>query len=253
MTYLSNDSDLFEYDPEEDISTPDLEEIKDNTTKKKTNVDDFLSQHKDLLGVLQTSSEQLLDENKIRLATGLHAATSRFFAKIGPPTFDKSVSVVLDKLSNGDFSLINTYYRTEALIIQRLLFISLMNTILGLDSDEKSEDSFSVKNLLEALEFENVDDHIKIFYQTSLSICQHTLVHDRIVYQHLGDRLNMPVNPDLIDPHYSIDITKLNNPVVNDYAENAYASIMTSIAQDGVLEKLKDTFGIQIGYYSNEK
>ena len=35
MTYLSNDSDLFEYDPEEDISTPDLEDIKDNTTKKK--------------------------------------------------------------------------------------------------------------------------------------------------------------------------------------------------------------------------
>ena len=109
MTYLSNDSDLFEYDPEEDISTPDLEEIKDNTTKKKTNVDDFLSQHKDLLGVLQTSSEQLLDENKIRLATGLHGATSRFFAKVGPSTFDKSVSVVLDKLSNGDFSLINNY------------------------------------------------------------------------------------------------------------------------------------------------
>ena len=253
MTYLSNDTDLFEYDPEEDISTPDLEEIKDNTSKQKSTVDDFLSQHKDLLGILQTSSEKLLDENKIRLATGLHGATSRFFAKIGSPTFDKSVSVVLDKLSNGDFSLINTYYRTEALIIQRLLFISLMNTILGLDSDEKSEDSFSVKNLLEALKFENVDDHIKIFYQTSLNICQHTLVLDRIVYQHLGNRLSIAINPDLIDPYYSIDIANLNNPVINDYADNAYVSIIANIAQEGVLEKLKDTFGTQIGFYSNGK
>ena len=38
MTYLSNDTDLFEYDPEEDISTPDLEEIKDNTSKQKSTV-----------------------------------------------------------------------------------------------------------------------------------------------------------------------------------------------------------------------
>jgi hypothetical protein len=39
MTYLSNDSDLFEYDPEEDISSPDLEEIKDHSNKQKSTVD----------------------------------------------------------------------------------------------------------------------------------------------------------------------------------------------------------------------
>ena len=103
------------------------------------------------------------------------------------------------------------------------------------------------------MKFENVDDHIKIFYQTSLNICQHTLVLDRIVYQHLGDRLSIAINPDLIDPYYSIDIANLNNPVINDYADNAYVSIIANIAQEGVLEKLKDTFGTQIGFYSNGK
>jgi hypothetical protein len=252
MTYLSNDSDLFEYDPEEDISSPDLEEIKDHSNKQKSTVDDFLSQHKDLLSVLQTSSENLLDENKIRLATGLHGATSRFFTKIQSPTFNKSVSVVLDKLSNGDFSLINTYYRTEALIIQRLLFISLMDNILGYNPD-KEDQSFSIKNLLEALEFENVDDHIKIFYHTSLNICHHSLTIDRAIYQQLGNRLGMDLNPNLIDPLYVIDITNLNNPVINDYADKAYGSILATISQEGLLETLKETFGAQIGLYSNEK
>lgn len=252
MTYLDSDSDLFEYDPEEDISSPDLEEVKDQTNKQKPSVENFLAQHKELIEILQSSSEQLLDENKIRLATGLHDATSRFFSKIESPTFDKSVSIVLDKLSNGDFSLIRNYYRVEALITQRILFINLMNSIVGDDQEEDSK-YFSVRTLLEALKFENVDEHIKIFYYSSLNICRHALTVDRIIYQHLGSRLGITVNPDLIDPHYSIDITNLNNPVINDYADNAYASILASISQQGVLEQLKDTFGMQIGFYSNEK
>ena len=243
MSYLDNDDDLFSYDPEDDVT--EAPATSHSSTNNKS-VDDFMSSAKSIIDELSQSSDDFIDDGKIKLAFSFHLATAVYFAKVENPTYEKAIGVVLDKLTNGDFSLIHIFYRTEALIIQRLHFLDLMERVFLPDSSIDEDDNFTIKELFKILKIDFTDDHVKINYAPSVAIARFCLNVDRIIYQHLGAKLNLPINQNLIDPQFKVNSSELNNPVVNNYPDTVYPLIMKSIATEGVLEKLQDTFNVQV-------
>lgn len=243
MSYLDNDNDLFDYDPDDEIDSP----TTSSTSSKQKSVDDFMSSAKSIIDELSQSSDDIIDDNKIKLASSFHLATSVYFSKVEHPTYEKAIGATLDKLTNGNFSLLHIFYRTESLIIQRLHFLDLMEKVVESSSSLNDDDNFTIKELFNILKIDFTDEHIKIFYAPSIAIARFCLNVDRVTYQHLGAKLNMPINENLIDPYYKVNSSELNNPVVNDYSDTVYPLIMKSIATEGVLEKLQEVFNVQAG------
>ena len=243
MSYLDNDDDLFNYEPDDEVQSYTDSSPLSNT--KST--DDFMSSAKSLLDELADSSPDVIEDNKIKLATSFHLATAVYFAKVENPTYEKAMAVVLDKLTNGDFSLLHIFYRTEALIIQRLHFLDLMERVVNpLTTEGSEDDDFTLKALFDMLKVECSAEHVKIFYGSSIAISRFSLNVERVIYQHLGNKLNLPINQNLIDPNYKVNSSELNNPVVNNYPDTVYPLILKSIATEGVLEKLQEIFNVQV-------
>ena len=243
MSYLDNDDDLFDYDPDEDLNSS----LQSTEPSNQKSPDDFMSSAKSILDELAESSSDVIEQSKIKLASSFHLATSAFYAKVEAPTYEKAIAVVLDKITNGDFSLIHIFYRTEALIIQRLHFIDLMDRVVDPNAISNDlENDFTLKHLFDILKVECSVEHIKMFYAPSIAISRFCLNVDRILYQHLSNKLNIPVNPNLINPDYQVNSSELNDPVTNDYSDKAYPLIIKSIAAEGLLEKLQETFNVQV-------
>ena len=248
MSYIDNDDDLFDYDPNED---------KNASLKEPSSFESFLSSSKKE-EELNDSLSDILEENKIKLALSFHHATSHHFSKIETPAYIKSVGLVLDKLTNGDFSLIYMFYRKEALIAQKIFFLRMMESVLETaqnvsiiteDAPPQEESNSSVlSTILKALGLNMTEEHVSIFYGSSVSICKHSLTVDRIIYQHLSEKLSIPVIDSLLDPHYdhSNNAHYLQQIASSDIYNKIFESITCKLAEDGILEKLRDTFGTNV-------
>lgn len=238
MSYLDNDDDLFDYEPEDEVEST-------SPSSGHKHVDDFLSAAKDIIN--EISNDEVVDHNKVKLASSFHLATAVYYSKVQGPTQEKAIEVILDKITNGEFSLLQMFYTTEALIIQRLHFLDLIERVIEPNFGISDDDNFTLKELFDLLKIECSPEHIRIFYAPSIAISRFCLNVDRVVYQHLGSKLNIPIKQELIDPHYKVNSSELNNPVVNNYSDTVYPLILKSIATEGVLEKLQEVFNVQVG------
>lgn len=252
MSYLDNDDDLFNYDPDTD---PDpIKEVIHNDSTKSTDspFQDFISRLKEQDSDLN-SEHDFLDLPKLKLANAFHTATHRHYAKVETPSYVKSITVILDKITNGDFSLIQMFYRKEYLICQRLVFLSMMDVIIA-PKEDSNEDS-PLLEILTELGLNLDQQHIDLFYATSVNISRHSLAIDRATYKYLGERLNMTIVPELIDPNYSYDMNaKPVDKILNsDYMNNIMHAMTSALAKDGLLEAIQDMFGTTVTLSNNDQ
>jgi len=248
MSYLDNDDDLFEYDPElEEESSHSSDQL--TSTKTNSKFEDFVSKSK-VDDDLDLSSNELLDQAKLKLALAFHKATHHHFSSVESPAYHKAITLVLDKITNGDFSLIYMFYRKEALLAQRLIFLSMMDAIADTSKDDEEN---ILSEILSHLNIKLTPLHIDLYYGTSIAICRHTLVVDRVIYQHLGEKLSIPTNEFIVDPNYnySLNPDPVSQIINTDIYTKIFESITSSLADEGILEKLQETFGSSVRLFKN--
>ena len=154
MTYSQNDDDLFEYDPEVDAEDSSAalqsEAYSPSSSNKNKTIEDFISSAKQLVDEISSDENSPIDEEKVKLAASFHAATSAYYQKVQTPSYIKAISITLNTLTNGDFAKIQMFNHKEALIIQRLRYLSMMNKVfINADADENV-----VKELFHLLKIE---------------------------------------------------------------------------------------------------
>ena len=248
MSYLDNDDDLFDYDPDLD-QTPLETPLQQQTSKQSSDFENFVSKEK-LDQDLDLSADTLIDQPKVKLAIAFHTATHRHFSNVESSSYFKSIALVLDQLTNGHFSLIYMFYRKEALIAQRILFLSMMDDVV--DFSKKDNDNV-LSEILSHLGISISKLHVDLNYATSLAICRHAVATDRVIYQHIGEKLSIPVNQSLIDPTYDFtrDPEAIQELLASDIYTKIFSSITVALAEEGLLEKLQETFGTKVTLFKN--
>jgi len=257
MNHPQNDDDLFDYDPEtdtEDTSSVSLqsEAYAPSSSNRNKNVEDFISSAKKFVDEISLDNDSPIDEQKVKLAASFHEATAAYYQKIQAPSYMKSISIVLNTLTNGDFSKIQMFNHKEALILQRLRYLSMMNKIFSTtDPDENV-----LKELFDLLKMEYSFDHVKTFYLSSANISLFCLNIDRLIYKHLGEKLNLPINQDLIDDTYITDpdkfLVQLNESVSDEHLSTMYANTFIDMANDGLLKDIADFYNIPFNLVVNK-
>jgi len=242
MSYLDNDDDLFDYDPDlEADSSKDYSYTSFNEATKITSDDPDL----DL-----SSSLSVL---KINLATAFHSATTNHFSEVERPSFEKAICVTLDKLTNGDFTLLHMFYRKEMLISQRITFLSMMDIVMSNPEDSDSPYSNFLIQLFSKANVNITDAHVPIFYGTCISIARHSLIVDQAIYRFLGQKLNLPLKEDLLNPEFSSDkALNISAPVHNDFFNTVYPSVIRALSEDGLSDMLSSDFSTPINLISND-
>jgi len=258
MTYFRNDDDLFDYDPETDTDTeesvsdsPQSEQHFSSSSNKNKTLEDFISSAKEFINEISSTEISAIDERKVKLATSFHDATALYHEKVQTPAYTKSVSIVLNTLTNGDFTKILMFNHKEALILQRLRYLSMMNKIFS----QSNLDQSVIKELFEFMNVEYSVEHVQIFYSSSVNISRFCLNLDRLIYKYLGEKLNLPIKQELLDDTYINEPDKffaqLNTSVVDDYASQSYGSLYAEMANDGILQGLSNIYNIPFNYKAN--
>lgn len=234
-SYISgNDDDLFDYEPE------------DTTSSNYTSSD----QYHDLLNDIKQSvtSSDDLNTDKARLAIAFFQALYRFTEDPKSESFDKSVSIVLDKLTQGDFSLIKKFYELEVSISRRMQFISLFNTSFdNIDLD----DTFT-KDLFNFLQIDVTHTYLHACYRTLIHITNHALILDRFIYRSLSDRLSIPVQDHLFDDPAACSSD--DHPVyIDDYNSRVNENIYRAIATPDFLQHLSDQTESKVTFVTNDQ
>jgi len=254
MPYSDNDDDIFDYDPEQDFSSNLQSDSYQNISSSDKSTNTIISSAKDIFDdlVSDNSFGDTIDESKVKLCISFQAAAANYFSKIQTPAYTKSISMVLDTLTNGDFSMIQMFNHKEALITQRLRYICMMKQVIHSDT---SDDSI-MEQLFSLLNISYDKSHVEIFYTSNLNIATHALHVDRAIYKALGKKLNLPLKEELLDDTYVVTpehfLSSLNDNPVDDYFNIAYSKIIRKIADEGVLSELSELYGTNYTLYSNE-
>lgn len=257
MTYFQNDDDLFDYDPEtdtEDTSSSSLqsEAYVSPSSNRNKNVEDFISSAKKFVDEISLDDNSPIDEQKVKLAISFHEATALYYQKVQAPSYMKSVSIVLNTLTNGDFSRIQMFNHKESLILQRLRYLSMMNKVFSTSDPDDSV----FKELFDLLKIEYSFDHVQTFYLSSVNISLFCLNLDRLIYKHLGEKLNLPIKQELLDDTYLNEPDKffiqLNDSVSDHHMSSMYADTFIDIANSGLLQELSEFYNLPFNLVVNK-
>lgn len=231
-SYLSsNDDDLFDYEPEEDHTEPAISAVDSGPTSKselyeniKTNLDSDLD-----------TSDGNLDNAKVKLALSYHIAYAMFLSEVNKDASSKSLHIVLDRLTNGDFSLIKMFYELEMKISRRLIFLDISYSALR---DEDSKDSF-VEFVAKTIGVTFNEFYKTTCYQSTWNITRHAINIDRAVYLTLSKKLGLPVEQTLFDDNFKDD-----HPVGIDIFKNqVQAQLADVLLENGLLEEYSQLVG----------
>jgi hypothetical protein len=241
--YVNNDDDLFDYDPEEDQSSPVSYNIEDAPKSEFfDNIKDHLDHDLEATGNIDTG--------KFRLASSYQIALHNFVNDTKSEASAKTISIVLNTLTNNDFSLMLMFYETEMRISRRMLFLEISYRAF----DKEDEDTvLSLHKIGKILNIEFSELYINTCFQSTWNITEHALKIDRALYLSLSERLGIPVKQYLFEdvlgandsPHdvYLVDYNKDMN------------SMLTSIIMEGsFIEKLQELTGGNVALLrANEK
>lgn len=184
-----NDDDLFDYDPEQEEST-----VKQNYSDNNSS---FGEQIKSALNDIVSDA---LDKDKFRLAAAFNISTQKFIDSVNEPAFSKTIRVVLDKLTNGDFTLLNLLHRSEMRISRRMDFLLLFKEFLSEEVTDFTNNDI-IKDIFGFLQIDATELYVKTCYQSTYRIVQHALEIDRALYKTLCRRLNLEPKQFLLGNH----------------------------------------------------
>lgn len=232
-SYVSgNDDDLFDYEPEE------------TSSESYTSA----SQYHDLLNDIKdnVSSSDDLNTDKARLSIAFAHALHKFTDDTKADAFHKSVAITLDKLTQGDYSLIRKFYELELSISRRMQFIALFNQTF--DNIDLNDDF--AKDLFKFLNIDITHTYLHSCYRTLIHITNHALTLDRYVYRSLSERLNIPVHQYLFDD--PLQVSESHNIYYEHYDSHVHEKIYRSIATHELLEKLSQDTETKVTFIAND-
>lgn len=225
-SYLSsNDDDLFDYEPEEDLTESTIRETDNGSTNKselfekiRTNLDNDLD-----------TNDGNLDNAKVKLALSYHIAYAMFLSEINKDASAKSLHIVLDRLTNGDFTLVKAFYELEMKISRRLIFLDISRSAL---ENKDTSDSF-MEFVAKTIGVTFNDFYKATCYQSTWNITRHAINIDRAVYLTLSKKLGLPVQQSLFDDNFKDD-----HPVGIDIFKNeVQKSLADTLLENGLLEE----------------
>lgn len=231
--YIDNDDDLFDYDPEQDSQKQSSSVNSDFTESVKDNFDSIL-----------THNHQS-DRNKLAIAFNI--STQKFIESTNTESYNKSVRLVLDKLTNGDFTLLNLYHRLEMRIYRRMHFLSLFDELSTSDFPNNS----IVKEVLEFLKVDFTDLYIKTCYQSTYNISLFTLSIDRAMYITLSNRLGIPVKQELFANPSDMDHDKIEVSLA-EFEHSVLLNVYKSMMDNGLSEEISKLLGTNAKFLTHE-
>lgn len=212
-SFANNDDDLFDYDPStETTHTSDNTETfaTEPITGLSKDQEKLLKQVKDNLS---NSDADLIEENgkvntlRSELYTSFQAAINTLVENIRVEHFSKAINVTLDELTQGRFSMLNLFYKYEIKICRKTTLIALFDKVLlTQDDDEKSP---FIETISKLLNLEISPLYIKSSFAATNKILIHSLTIDKIIYQFLAEKLNLPVAKDIIEYDFSGSIEQI--------------------------------------------
>lgn len=233
----SNDDDLFDYDPDLEQKSTVNNFSSDETDKSNFNTfeNNLYNDIKNHLSDLVDSGDSVLDGNKVKLALGFHEASYNYFNNINSEAMVKSLSVALDTLTEGGYSLLLMFHRLEMRISRRMHFLSLFQDLFN-RSD--LSDNF-IKSIFDLLKIDINDLYIRACYSSSIAICNHALKLDRAQYKMLSTQLDIPVKECLFanpsdmkeDEDHKVGYLDFSNEIeknINEMLYNSGLSILVS-------------------------
>jgi len=237
-TFTGNDDDLFEY--EYDSS----DEVKSEPTNAATHSFAKGSPNAQLIDDLKYHFDEddsqigNLHTDKIRLATAYHLALHSFVEETKIDALGKSITIALNTLTNGDFSLLKMFHETEMRIFRRMHFISLSHKSFD---DIQSEESIAnaIHNIFN-IKF--TDFYVQTCYMSSVRICEHAIIMDRGLYLTLSKQLGIPVKQYLFDDPKDVE-NNTHNVYLDDYEKTLSDDIMQRLLENGLMSNFSDMYG----------
>jgi hypothetical protein len=198
-SYLSsNDDDLFDYEPDEEVK------VESNVETPNASFDSSNELFKNIKNNLDSDLETVegnIDSPKVKLTVSYHLAYAMFLSEINKDASSKSLHIVLDRLTNGDFTLIKMFYEVEMKISRRLIFLDISREAFKQSENKESFLDFLSKTIgVTFTEF-----HKATCYQSTWNITQHALNIDKAVYLTLSKKLGLPVEQSLFDENFKDD------------------------------------------------
>lgn len=234
---FASDDDLFGYDPSQESSSLPINPINSNSDYSNSDIFQDISKRidsskdNDLIGSFTL---------KIRFAQSLLEAYTEF---VQPTTisFHKAVHQTLDKLTNGNFSLIYMYNYLEQNIIRRLHIKYLIES--SFLSENNSSISSDFKSFLSKIGLDIDSTFIKIHIKTNIDINNHILNNERSLYMDLVEKLSFTPHPLIDNPEPSSnDIYESIPNSIQGYHQGMYESIFMALADSSYTDKLSQLY-----------
>lgn len=239
--YSSSDDDLFDYDPENEFVPSQSQSFSNDYSKLENNV---LKSIKNNLDEVDLSP---VHGDKAKFAIAYYAATAKFFNVGETQSFVKASRMVLDTLTNGEFSLLQTYYEYEIKISRKMSFLSIFGDAFIPEEDELPN---FAKEVLEILHIDITPLYINSCFKTVINLTQHTLMVDRYMYKHLANKLNIPVKDYLFINPADMDVQD-HNVYLEDFHSDVYRKVYQNIITTDLLAELSNDFQTNVTLKKN--
>lgn len=183
MTYYENDEDLFNYNPEEELtSSTNPSESSENDSFDFQFKDEHFQFFKAKTAVSFLQAQGLwFDESHVKTSSG-----------------NKAVHMILDEITQGRFTLLKNYFQTEMALYRKKDILYLTSKFMNiLSSSDMEHISINVEGSSIKLDMAI----ISMFINNNLNIINHSLSVLRALYVHLGEKLNIEIDPSLLENH----------------------------------------------------
>lgn len=241
--YSSSDDDIFDYEPDEE---------KLLVSSSSTSNSHYSTLENDVLNSIKNNLDEVestpVHGDKARFAIAFYAATAKFINVGENQSYVKASRMVLDTLTNGEFSLLQTFYEYEIKISRKMSFLSIFGDSFLIEDKETLPDF--AKEVLDILNIDANLVYINSCFRTVINITQHSLLIDRYMYKHLSVKLNIPVKEYLF-----INPSEMNTDDHNVYLENfhydVYEKVYASLITPDLLSELSNDFQTNVTFKKN--
>lgn len=241
--YSSSDDDIFDYEPDEE---------KVSISSSSTSNSHFSNLENDVMNSIKSNLDEVestsLHGDKARFAIAFYAATAKFINVGQTQSYVKASRMVLDTLTNGEFSLLQTFYEYEIKISRKMGFLSIFGESF-IPEDKEALPDFA-KEVLEILNIDVNPVYINSCFKTVINITQHSLLIDRYIYKHLSAKLNIPVKEYLF-----VNPSEMNsndhNVYLEDFHHDVYEKVYASLITSDLLSELSNDFQTNVTFKKN--
>ena len=236
----SNDDDLFDYDP-------DLEEKTSNNffTSETHDASNFTDSENRILNGIKNhindfteSDKSILNDNAVRLALGFHEASHNYFNSVNSEAMVKSLTIAMDTLTEGNYSLLVMFHKTEMRISKRMHFLSLFHNLFN---ETDINDNF-IKSIFDLLKVDVNDLYVRACYSSSIAICNHALKLDRATYRLLSEKLDIPVKEYLFANPSDMKDDQDHQVSYGDFANEVDKNIHEMLFNSGLSKLVSEEF-----------